>query len=100
GPLTLDTDMRWQIASASRTPVERRGDLDAQRGANRLGVDRMATVVRTLGSTAPLTEIVDYGERRMRAALREFPDGQWHADDVLDSAGPRPYQQTPTRIML
>ena len=34
-----------------RTPDERRGDLDAQRGANRLGVERLAELAR-LGDTA------------------------------------------------
>ncbi len=68
-PTRLDDELVELIATSSRTPVERRGDLDAQRGANRLGVARMATVVAALGSAAPLAEVVDYGERRMRAAL-------------------------------
>ena len=50
--------------------------------------------------TEPLTEILDYGERRMRAALRGLPDGTWQFEDVLDSAGPRPDQQTPTRVVV
>ena len=49
---------------------------------------------------APFAEIVDYGERRMRAALRALPDGRWPAEDVLDSTGPRPEQQSPARIAL
>ena len=53
-----------------------------------------------LGSAAPLDEIVDYGERRMRAALAALPDGEWRFADVLDSAGPAPEQQSPTRIVL
>ena len=77
-----------------------RGDLDAQRGANRLGVVRMQDVVASIESAALLEEIVDYGERRMRAALAQLPDGTWRFDDVLDSAGPRAEQQTPTRIVL
>jgi N-methylhydantoinase B/oxoprolinase/acetone carboxylase alpha subunit len=36
----------------------------------------------------------------MRAAVDALPDGQWQFTDVLDSAGPRPQQQTPTRIAL
>jgi N-methylhydantoinase B/oxoprolinase/acetone carboxylase alpha subunit len=99
-PVRLDERVAELIATSSRTPTERRGDLDAQRGANRLGVARMAAVVLALGSVGPLAEIVDYGERRMRAALREFPDGQWRSEDVLDSAGPRPEQQSPTRVAL
>jgi N-methylhydantoinase B/oxoprolinase/acetone carboxylase alpha subunit len=89
---------------ASRTPDERRGDLDAQRGANRLGAARLAELVRALGGVDAcdrlFAEVLDHGERRMRAALRDFPDGRYRATDVLDSAGPRPEQQTPTRIVV
>jgi N-methylhydantoinase B/oxoprolinase/acetone carboxylase alpha subunit len=98
-PTPVDDVVLERVVDASRTPDERRGDLDAQRGANRLGVARMAELVRRAGTDA-LTEILDYGERRMRAALREFPDGRFTATDVLDSAGPRPEQQTPTRITV
>ncbi|MFO7591008.1 MAG: hydantoinase B/oxoprolinase family protein [Acidimicrobiia bacterium] len=99
-PMRLTADVEERVVGASRTPEERRGDLDAQRGANALGVERVAAVVEALGSTAPLTEIVDYGERRMRAALADLPDGAWAFADVLDSAGPRPEQQTPTRVVV
>ena len=95
-PIRLDDGLVELIVTSSRTPDERRGDLDAQRGANRLGVERMAAVVEGVGSAAPLAEIVDYGERRMRAALGP-PRWRWRFDDVLDSAGPRPDQQSPTR---
>src|SRR5262249_3881237 len=95
-PTALDDRVLARIVDASRTPEERRGDLDAQRGANRLGVARFAELVRRLGDVTPLVEILDYGERRMRAALRDFPEGRFTAEDVLDSAGPRPEQQSPT----
>jgi N-methylhydantoinase B/oxoprolinase/acetone carboxylase alpha subunit len=99
-PMRLDDAVVALIAGSSRAPAERAGDLDAQRGANRLGVARLSAIVDALGSAAPLAEVVDYGERRMRAALANLPDGDWSFDDVLDSAGPRPEQQTPTRIMV
>jgi N-methylhydantoinase B/oxoprolinase/acetone carboxylase alpha subunit len=63
-------------------------------------VRRFADVVHQLGTAVPLAEIVDYGERRMRAALTEDPDGRWAFEDVLDSAGPRPSQQSPTRVVV
>ena len=60
----------WRrVVDASRTPDERRGDLDAQRGANVLGVSRLAELVRVLDGTERFDEVLDYGERRMRAAL-------------------------------
>ncbi len=99
-PAPLDAEVEARIVAASRTPEERRGDLDAQRGANRLGARRFADLVTRLGGTDALAEILDYGERRMRAALAGLPDAQWRFEDVLDSAGPRPEQQTPSRIVL
>jgi N-methylhydantoinase B/oxoprolinase/acetone carboxylase alpha subunit len=101
-PTPVDEGSLGRVVAASRTPDERRGDLDAQRGANRLGAQRFAELVRALGAhaSASFGEILDHGERRMRAALRDFPDGRFGASDVLDSAGPRPEQQTPTRITV
>ena len=100
GFAALSPDVEAVVVTSSRTPDERRGDLDSQRGANKLGVKRLADVVTQAGSAAPLAEVVDYGERRMRAALRELPDGQFRFEDVLDSAGPRPQQQSPTRVVV
>jgi N-methylhydantoinase B len=94
-PVLLDDGIEAVLAANSRTPEERRGDLDAQRGANGVGVERLARF-----ADAPLAEIVDYGERRMRAALAEVPDGTWSFEDVLDSTGPRPDQQRPARVAV
>ena len=99
-PVYLDDAVAAILVASSRTPIERSGDLDAQRGANRIGVARMAAIVDACGSAAPLDEIVDYGERRMRFVLDALPDGEWHFEDLLDSAGPTRLQQSPTRIVL
>jgi N-methylhydantoinase B/oxoprolinase/acetone carboxylase alpha subunit len=99
-PVLLTPEVEALVVTSSRTPDERRGDLDAQRGANALGVTRLAELISTLASIAPLAEVVDYGERRMRAALAALPDGRFEFADVLDSAGPRPEQQSPTRIVV
>src|SRR5205085_8394460 len=94
-PVLLNDEVRALLATNSRTPEERRGDLDAQQGANQVGVERLAGF-----ADAPLDEIVDYGERRMRAALSDVPDGAWSFDDVLDSTGPRDQQRHPARITV
>jgi N-methylhydantoinase B/oxoprolinase/acetone carboxylase alpha subunit len=47
-----------------------------------------------------MQEVVDYGERRMRAALAALPDGTWTFDDVIDSCGPSDDQQQPATIRL
>ena len=94
-PVLLNDEVRALLATNSRTPTERGGDLDAQQGANQVGVERLAGF-----ADAPLTEIVDYGERRMRAAVSEIPDGRRTFEDVLDSTGPRPEQQRPARVVV
>jgi N-methylhydantoinase B/oxoprolinase/acetone carboxylase alpha subunit len=81
-PVRLTPEIEAVFVAASRTPEERRGDLDAQRGANTIGVTRFLDF-----ADAPIDQIVDYGERRMRAALRELRDGTYRFDDVLDSTG-------------
>ena len=83
-PTRLTDDVRATFLAASRTPVERAGDLDAQVGANHLGADRLAELV---SEGWRIDEALAYGERRMRAALAELPDGSWDAEDVLDSVG-------------
>jgi len=85
-PVRLTTDVAAVLAANSRDPVERGGDLDAQAGANRVGAARLGALVAAYGVGA-LDEVADYGERRMRAALDDMPDGSWAFEDVLDSAG-------------
>lgn len=94
-PLRFTPEIREVIAANSRTPAERRGDLDAQVGANVAGVNRLAAL-----AGAPLHEVVDYGERRVRAVLAALPDGTWSFEDVLDSAGARPDQRHPLVVRV
>ena len=94
-PLLLTDEVRVLLCANSRTPDERLGDLDAQVGANRRGIERLAEA-----ADAPLAEVLIHGERRMRAALDALPDGAWAFADVVDSFGPRPEQQTETRLRI
>jgi N-methylhydantoinase B/oxoprolinase/acetone carboxylase alpha subunit len=94
-PTRLDDGLRGVLLANSRTPGERAGDLDAQVGANVLGVERLAQF-----ADAPLDEAIDYGERRMRAALADLPDGEWRFEDVVDSTGSAADQQAPARIVV
>ena len=103
-PVRFTPEVARLVAASSRTPTERAGDLDAQQGANRLGAERFAAVLEALDregtGVARVDEVLAYGERRMRAAISEIPDGAWHAEDVLDSFGPAQSQQKATRIRL
>jgi N-methylhydantoinase B/oxoprolinase/acetone carboxylase alpha subunit len=94
-PTLLDGGLRGILLANSRTPAERAGDLDAQVGANVVGVERLAEL-----RDEPVHEVVDYGERRMRAALAALPDGTWRAEDVLDSTGAAPDQQRPAGVRV
>ncbi|MDQ3107449.1 MAG: GNAT family N-acetyltransferase, partial [Actinomycetota bacterium] len=94
-PVVLTPSIVELLCANSRTPEERRGDLAAQVGANRVGVERLAAF-----AAAPLAEVLDYGERRMRAALAAVPDGRYCFEDVLDTAGPSPDQRNPVRVAV
>jgi len=94
-PVLLGPAVVAMLTANSRTPEERRGDLDAQVGANRVGAARLAAL-----AGSPFDEVIAYGERRMRAALGVLPDGSWTFEDVLDSTGPREDQQRPARIVV
>jgi len=94
-PTRYSPELRGLLLAASRTPDERAGDLDAQLGANVVGVERLRAL-----AGEPLHEVVAYGERRMRAVLADLPDGSWTFEDVIDSTGAAPDQQRPARIVV
>jgi 5-oxoprolinase (ATP-hydrolysing) len=94
-PVRLTDDVVALLCANSRTPDERRGDLDAQVGANAVGVARLAGF-----AGVALDEVLAYGERRMRAALTAVPDGRYQREDVLDSSGPGDDQRAPVRVRV
>ncbi len=95
GPTVLSNDVAAKLFSASRTPIERQGDLAAQVGANRVGSARLSAI-----DVNTFDDVLGYGERRARAAIAALPDGSWQAADQIDSFGPAPDQQTPTAITV
>jgi N-methylhydantoinase B len=93
-PTAADPETLREIAAQMRFPEQRLADLRAQAAANRLGVARLAELARRHGLDllrAGMAEILEYAERRTRAALAELPDGTYTAEDVLeDDAGGEP----------
>jgi N-methylhydantoinase B len=76
------------FVSASRTPWERRGDLDGQMGANAVAVRRLSELVDSVGIdryTEVAAALLDYGERRARAALARVPDGIYEFTDYMEA---------------
>jgi N-methylhydantoinase B/oxoprolinase/acetone carboxylase alpha subunit len=98
-PVRLTAEVAALLRANSRAPAERGGDLAAQEGANRVGAQRLADLVAG-GRDRVFDEVLAYGERRMRAALTELPDGVHDVADVLDSTGPGASQQSPVTIRL
>jgi len=73
-----------------RLPRERRGDFRAQFAANRLGADRLRELFTGHGRAtceAAMAELLAYGERKIRAAIRAMPDGVYGFEDVMDDDG-------------
>ncbi len=73
--------------SATRTPGERLGDLSAQLGANEAGAARILDLAGSQGLDhylAVVAELLDYGERRMRAAVTALPDGTYRFEDFME----------------
>ncbi len=73
--------------AATRTPAERLGDLSAQLGANETGAQRMVDTARAAGferSAEVSAALLDYGERRMLAALAALPDGRYRFADAME----------------
>lgn len=73
--------------AATRTPSERLGDLSAQLGANEAGAARIIDLAVGEGVERyrrVVAALLDYGERRMRAALSELPDGRYEFTDFME----------------
>lgn len=86
----VQSDVMRLILANVRTATERRGDLNAQLAAIRIGERRIAELAARYG-TRVLAEgfeaILDYAERRMRKRIAELPPGTYFAEDCLDDDG-------------
>jgi N-methylhydantoinase B len=86
-PTRADDAVLSDLASQMRRPEQRLADLRAQRAANLTGSSRLRQLAERHGIELLRTasaEILDYAERRTRAALEEMPDGESSAEDVLE----------------
>src|SRR4030095_8400312 len=73
-----------------RLPRERRGDLPAPLAAHRGGCARVRELFARYGRAtceAAMEELLAYGERKIRAALKTIPDGVYTFEDFLDDDG-------------
>jgi N-methylhydantoinase B len=88
-PQRWSEEVRERVAEASRTPDERRGDLQAQIAANLRGRQRLVEHMERRGGEvwAAADELQAYSERFMRRMLRDFPTGEWSFEDLMDGDG-------------
>jgi N-methylhydantoinase B len=96
----LQDDVMRLILANVRTADERRGDLNAQLAALRVGQRRLEELAQRHGSdtlVAGFDAILDYAERRMRRRLAEFPAGTYRGEDFLDDDGS---DDRPVRVAL
>jgi N-methylhydantoinase B len=86
----LDEQLLDFILLNMRLPEERKGDINAQIAACRLGVERVKALSQRHGLGAIETafdEIVARSRARMEAEIEKIPDGRYAFEDVLDDDG-------------
>jgi len=87
---TLDEEILTLILANVRTPAERRGDLRAQLAACAAGREGWIALINRLGrarADAAASALLQYTERRARAAIRALGDRRGKADDRLEGDG-------------
>ena len=78
------------IRANVRMPDATVGDINAQLAANAIGGERLKDLCRKFGvetTAAAMDEMLDYSERRMRAAIRDVPDGVYPGEAMIDDDG-------------
>ncbi|MDE3176154.1 MAG: hydantoinase B/oxoprolinase family protein [Pseudomonadota bacterium] len=109
-PLKLNMERDWRggaferlLRANVRVPHQTMGDFDAQIAANAIGAQRLIELAERYGAekiAQVMAALLDYSETRMRAALREIPDGVYTGEDAVDDDGlsdaPLPIKATVT----
>ena len=86
----LNEELMALILRNVRTPDERKGDFEAQIASLRTGERRLTGLLEARGSQAVLAamgELQDYSERLTAAAIERIPDGDFAAEDSVESPG-------------
>jgi N-methylhydantoinase B len=86
----LNQNLLSLILNNVRTPQEREGDLTAQIGACRIGVQRVTEMIEKYGldrMQANVSALLNHSEELMKAELARLPEGEFTAEDFLDNDG-------------
>jgi N-methylhydantoinase B/oxoprolinase/acetone carboxylase alpha subunit len=84
------TDVWKIVLSNHRTPRATWGDLHAMLGSLRVGERRFLELVGELGLEGTLTvcdELLEHGDRVMRARISSIPDGEFRFEDAMEDDG-------------
>ncbi len=96
-PSKYNMDRDWNggpferlVAANIRVPSQTIGDFNAQFAANLMGGGRIKELCAKYGVAAireAMAGLLDYSERRVRAAIAEIPDGVYEGEDCIDDDG-------------
>jgi N-methylhydantoinase B len=85
-----DAHLLRLITENSRLPRQMRIDLESQVSANRTAIERVGQIVERYGAdvvSGAMHALLEHSERRMRAVIAGWPDGDYSASDWLDNDG-------------
>jgi N-methylhydantoinase B len=80
-------DILRMLSANNRIPHIMEGDLNAMIGACKVGEERIIRLVNKYGLDKVLESInyiLDYSERRVRAEIAKWPDGEYEGESILD----------------
>jgi N-methylhydantoinase B len=86
----LERDMYRTVLANSRLPAELEGDLNAQIGAARTGVNELLRIIQRYGldTFRDCVELMfDHGESMVRSFISAIPDGRYEASCLMDNNG-------------
>lgn len=86
-----------------RTPEERLGDLKAQIASNRLGAKRLFELIDKYGEQTyknSLNELLLYTERKVKAGIKDIPNGVYTFIDYLDDDGINLNNKIPIKVKI
>jgi N-methylhydantoinase B len=85
----LDEDLMSLVCANTRTPEERRGDIQAQLAAHHTGAERLTELLAdgAQGFSDAALALLAYTERRARTQLERLKDGQYSFNDVIEDDG-------------
>ncbi len=83
---SMNEELLEVLLSNVRTPIERKGDLAAQRSAHTVGANRLKKLMDEFGFEeieAYASHLQNYSEARTRSTIKKWPDGTYEFEDAI-----------------